>query len=333
MRPALRVTTAAVVTAGLVASTAVFAQSATAVTAPLRTTLTLKVIKAQPIGGYCSVGVKLMTRDGQVGGQKVRVEYRNAGTTSWHPLTTVRTRFGSLVEVKLRRVAAVNYRAFYDGATTPVAYKPDASNLITCTPAPLKFGASGPTVKELQRNLRNLRIRPTSVNGTFDANTLEAVYAFQKATGAPRTGSVSVTTYRQILRRNAIATPTWCKDTTTACVDISQQVLYLKSGKSRYIVPVSSGGEYMFFNPQSKRSERAHTPRGTFRVYYKVPGATTGPLGTYYWISFFNGGYGIHGSASVPPYAASHGCVRVPRSIEQWVYKSLPSGATVIIHD
>jgi lipoprotein-anchoring transpeptidase ErfK/SrfK len=39
--------------------------------------------------------------------------------------------------------------------------------------------------------------------------------------------------------------------------------------------------------------------------------------------SFFNGGDAIHGYAEVPPYAASHGCLRVPipdsLTIRDWV--------------
>jgi len=277
--------------------------------------------------------VRLASTTGQVGGQTVSVEYRNSGTATWNKLPPVTTKFAALTTVKLRRTTAVSYRAYFAGATSPVALQADASNVLLCTPSPLKYGASGPVVTTLQKKLRNLHIRPASVDGTFGLNTLEAIYAFQKLTNQRRTGVVTAAVYGQVLQRRSITAPSWCTASTTGCIDISQQLLYLKSGAHRYVIPVSSGGEYNFFNPQSKRTERAHTPRGSFHVYYKVPGATTGPLGTYYWISFFNGGYGIHGSASVPPYPASHGCVRVPRTIEQWVYRSLPIGAHVIVHD
>ena len=139
-------------------------------------------------------------------------------------------------------------------------------------------------------------------------------------------------TFDKIVATTQMTPPSWCKTADKICIDISQQAGYLKIKDQVYTIPVSSGGGYYFFNPQSKQREFAKTPTGTFHVYYKVPGATTGPLGTYYWISFFTGGYGVHGSASVPAYAASHGCVREPRSIEKWVYKNLPLGSQVHVH-
>ena len=44
--------------------------------------------------------------------------------------------------------------------------------------------------------------------------------------------------------------------------------------------------------------------------------------------SYFNGGDAIHGYAEVPPYAASHGCLRVPvpdaLTIYDWVALGTP---------
>ena len=144
---------------------------------------------------------------------------------------------------------------------------------------------------------------------------------------------VTVAVYKDILATKALAAPSWCSAADKICVDISQQDAYLKIGSVRYVIPVSTAGGYYFYDPQSKQREFAHTPRGVFHVYYKVPGATNGPLGTYYWISFFTGGYGIHGEGYVPSFPVSHGCVREPRPIEKWVYNNLPIGAQVHVHD
>jgi lipoprotein-anchoring transpeptidase ErfK/SrfK len=38
------------------------------------------------------------------------------------------------------------------------------------------------------------------------------------------------------------------------------------------------------------------------------------------WASYIVGGIAIHGFASVPPYPASHGCIRVPMSEAPGVY-------------
>ena len=42
-----------------------------------------------------------------------------------------------------------------------------------------------------------------------------------------------------------------------------------------------------------------------------------------YYSNFFIGGYAIHGYASVPNYAASHGCIRIPIpsaiAVNRWI--------------
>jgi lipoprotein-anchoring transpeptidase ErfK/SrfK len=80
------------------------------------------------------------------------------------------------------------------------------------------------------------------------------------------------------------------------------------------IVPISTAGVAGTF-----------TPVGRFTVYRKVGGFDPSPLGTLYDPLYFTGGYAIHGNPSVPPYPASHGCVRIP----MWV---APYGETVYVY-
>lgn len=67
-----------------------------------------------------------------------------------------------------------------------------------------------------------------------------------------------------------------------------------------------------------------------------VPVSTAGfdpsPLRTLFDPMYFTGGYAIHGSPSVPPYPASHGCVRVPRWVAPLLYASNPYGETVYVY-
>ena len=49
------------------------------------------------------------------------------------------------------------------------------------------------------------------------------------------------------------------------------------------------------------------------------------------WASYFVGGIAFHEYPDVPPYAASHGCVRVPRYDAKWLYDQTPSGTKVIV--
>src|SRR5919201_735436 len=56
------------------------------------------------------------------------------------------------------------------------------------------------------------------------------------------------------------------------------------------------------------------------------------PLGTLYDPMYFVGGYAIHGNPAVPPYPASHGCVRVPMWIAPMLYAENPYGETVFVY-
>ena len=90
---------------------------------------------------------------------------------------------------------------------------------------------------------------------------------------------------------------------------LNQQVLALINGsKVERIYHTSSG------KPSTP------TVRGKFHVYMKTPGTNAkGMVDSNYFIR----GYAIHGYADVPPYNASHGCLRVPvpnaRSIYDWL--------------
>jgi lipoprotein-anchoring transpeptidase ErfK/SrfK len=44
----------------------------------------------------------------------------------------------------------------------------------------------------------------------------------------------------------------------------------------------------------------------------------------------FNGGYAMH-EGYVPPFAASHGCIRLPRGMAEHFYRAAPEGTPVIV--
>ena len=331
MRSALRGTTVGTVALGLLVSSVALGLPAGAApatsTESKATTLRLAVTTTPYVGSACVVSARLTTSEGQVGNATVAVQYRLKGTKAWTTVSNKTTKKSSAVKVERKATRAIQFRGVFLG--TP-GLKSDLSNTVTCTPKALRYGVKAPGVKTIQKKLKSLLIRPASTTGRFDANTLQAVYAYQKSRILPRTGTVTGATYDKILATKKMTPSSWCKDADKMCIDISKQAGYLKIKGKTYTIPVSSGGGYYYM--QEGVRNFAKTPTGTFKVYYKVPGATTGPLGTYYYISFFTGGYGVHGSASVPTYAASHGCVREPRSIEKWVYKNLPIGAQVHLH-
>jgi len=70
-------------------------------------------------------------------------------------------------------------------------------------------------------------------------------------------------------------------------------------------------------------------------LHYAAPytaGFDPSPLGTLYDPMYFRGSYAIHGNPSVPPYPASHGCVRVPMWLAPHLYATNPYGETVYVY-
>ena len=86
------------------------------------------------------------------------------------------------------------------------------------------------------------------------------------------------------------------------------------------VLALINGGKVQRIYHTSSGAPATPTVRGKFRVYFKTPG--TNAKGMVH-SSYFIRGYAIHGYASVPPYNASHGCLRVPvpnaRSIYDWL--------------
>jgi hypothetical protein len=159
------------------------------------------------------------------------------------------------------------------------------------------------------------------LTAAFDGPLLDAVYAFQKVQGLPRSGVVDGAFWR-LLGSPYIARPRYAQPTDHLEVNKPQQVLSVVRGsRVALIVPVSTAGIPGRF-----------TPIGRFAIYRKVAGFDPSPLGTLYDPMYFTGGYAIHGNPSVPPYPASHGCVRVPMWIAPSLYETNPYGETVYVY-
>jgi lipoprotein-anchoring transpeptidase ErfK/SrfK len=46
----------------------------------------------------------------------------------------------------------------------------------------------------------------------------------------------------------------------------------------------------------------------------------------------FNGGYAMH-EGYVPPYAASHGCIRLPNEMAEHFYNAVQEGTPIIVKE
>ncbi len=172
-------------------------------------------------------------------------------------------------------------------------------------------GTRGLKVLLLQRGLLKLGFA-TPVTGYFDGLTANAVNAFRKTNEMGRDGYATKSVYAMVLRREGAYKLRYPNSGTHGKhveFDWSRQVLVLADrGKPYRVYHTSSGAPV------------TPTVFGSFRFYRKDYG--TNAKGMVH-SSYFIGGYAIHGYPSVPNYAASHGCLRVPipnaLSIFNWI--------------
>ncbi|MGH8927410.1 MAG: L,D-transpeptidase family protein [Acidimicrobiia bacterium] len=173
----------------------------------------------------------------------------------------------------------------------------------------LRPGSSGSQVSRLQEALAAAGFFPGEPDGVFGNSTLGAVYAFQKHYGLDRTGVMEADDWR--LLTMSVRGPGPGPEPDRVEIDLGRQVLYLiESNEVTGVFPVSSANGESYRNARG-RLINANTPEGRFTIQRSRNGWWESYLGFLYRPFYFYGGYAIHGSNSVPPYPASHGCVRV----------------------
>jgi N-acetylmuramoyl-L-alanine amidase len=188
-------------------------------------------------------------------------------------------------------------------------------------PPRLSYGTTSPGVAEVARRLAALHYAVPSFSETFSSDLVQAVYAFQKVEGLPRTGSVDEAVWAR-LAAAAIPRPRYAEPADHIEVDKARQVLLVvRNGEVTLVSPVSTAGIPGYY-----------TPTGRFAIYRKVVGYDPSPLGVLLNPMYFVAGYAIHGNPSVPPYPASHGCVRVPNFVIARLFQSEPYGESVFVY-
>jgi hypothetical protein len=171
-------------------------------------------------------------------------------------------------------------------------------------------GGSGRTTIRVAQIALKRQAFVTPVSGHWDASTSRAALAFSKTNRMARSGgSISKKGFAMLLNGRGGFRLRYPKAGKHVEADLARQVLVLaRGGKAERIYHMSSG--------------KPSTPTvvGTFHFYRKSPGTNSHGM---VHSSYFIRGYAIHGYASVPNGAASHGCLRVPipnaRSIFDWV--------------
>jgi peptidoglycan hydrolase-like protein with peptidoglycan-binding domain len=194
-------------------------------------------------------------------------------------------------------------------------------------------GESGPEVIALQHRLTDLGywVGP-AISGTFDDNTRQAVYAFQKVEGLPASGTADPAT-RQRLSTAARPKPASPIGDLVEVDKAHQVLIVVRGGQTQFVFNTSTGHEGTYTYKGTKH--QAHTPEGRFAVIREVDGYEESHLGRLYRPKYFHpDGFAFHGSAFVPPYPASHGCVRLTNAAADfiWDQKLAPVGSAVWVY-
>lgn len=134
--------------------------------------------------------------------------------------------------------------------------------------------------------------------GVYDDQTQQAVMAFRKLANLDRSFVADANVFDALAAGAGTFVIRYPSQGRHVEADLTHQVLALinADGSIHALYQISSG------KPSTP------TALGNFAVYNKTPGVNdVGMVDS----SYFNGGDAIHGYPEVPPYAASHGCLRV----------------------
>ena len=277
-------------------------------------------------GGKAKVGDRVeivATVSPFVGHQKVQIRLGNAGDTVLKANPYVRQVKGrSFGRIKLRSKPLLD-----PGKYRVRAKKKKTANQLGGTAKSKKFGLkfidldpgdSGPAVKLFNELMRKQAYYDTDKR-RYGSHTERAVMAFRKVNGMARNFQATPEIFKMLAAGKGgfkIAHP---EAGHHAEVDISKQVMALADGgQAKYVFHIATGA--------------AATPsdQGAFTFYRKDPGYNS--LGMYYSV-YYNRGEATHGYHSVPPYPASHGCIRIPMHMSDTFYSEIPVGTPVYVHD
>jgi len=195
----------------------------------------------------------------------------------------------------------------------------------------LRVGSHGTAVLALQRRLSSLGYWLGRVDGQFGDLTRQGVVAIQKVAGLSRDGICGPLTWARV----DAGTRPRARSTRGHVVEVrkaSQTLLIVDSGVVRRIYNTSTGSNQRYL--QGGTWHIAVTPSGSFKVFRRVNGWDSGPLGSLYRPQYFNGGIAIHGYTSVPSTPASHGCCRVSlRAMDNlWGVGGIQVGTPVLVY-
>ncbi len=233
-----------------------------------------------------------------------------------------------------KKAAATATKASPAGSAT--AAKKSSKAVKVARVSGLTNGSKGAAVISLQTKLAALKYDISDTSGIFGDQTYHAVMAFQKVTGLSRSGVAGAQTVAALETATDPAPLLAAGGDNRIEVDLDRQVLMLYKGGALFrILSISSGSgkDFCVTDPETGKQgcDKAVTPGGSFRVSRRWIGWRESKLGLMYNPLYFNGGIAIHGAPSVPGYAASHGCVRIPMISAEWFPNEVSNGTAVYV--
>jgi hypothetical protein len=210
--------------------------------------------------------------------------------------------------------------------TTTTATKPAKPK----APPKLGPGDTGPAVVALQKRLIALGYQVPSADGTIGSETDHAIVAFQKVNRLARDGVAGPLTMKA-LENPRVPQPRMGGNGLHIEADLTLQVVYVVvDGKIQRILDASSASGLTYVVDGDTRI--AHTPEGSFKIQRKINAWHRSDLGLLYRPAYFTGGYALHGAPSVPPFPASHGCIRITTTSMDALYDRLPVGTPMLVY-
>ncbi len=216
--------------------------------------------------------------------------------------------------------------------TTTTTAPPTTTTTAVAPTAQLQAGDRGGEVRALQARLHELGYWLGAVDGVYGPLTEQAVTAFQKVAGLATDGVVGPATATALDRASRPEARSSRGDRVE--VDKSRQVLMVvRDGAVRWVFNTSTGTEL----PYELNGETllADTPEGHWDVAWVVDDYDVGELGPLYRPRYFHyDGIAVHGYPNVPPYPASHGCVRVTEAAMDFIWSTnlMPIGSDVWVY-
>ena len=192
------------------------------------------------------------------------------------------------------------------------------------------------SLRDAQRALANGPFDPGPIDGVYGTKTRSAIWALEKLTGITMNGQWGADDQAALKRvlNGSVGGPVTRHSRRWVEIDLSQQLMKVYDPGRTVPVLVShiSTGNQVPWR-LGRYSGRSITPVGSFTIFRRISGwhQSSLGLGGMYNPLYIVGGIAIHGSRSVPSYPASHGCIRVPMHIAEYLPGMLPNGTPVTV--